>query len=179
LGSLEIVARLSIGESELATLLAGRRVMRGSPDPAERRLINVVDEMAIASGLAAPPVYVLAREKGINAFAAGRSPNQAIVVVTAGALEELTRDELQAVIAHEFSHIINGDIALNLRGACVLQGIVFLAAIGRFVISQFREKDDRALLFWAYLPFGVAFYVIGWIGLPFARWIQAEISHER
>jgi Zn-dependent protease with chaperone function len=179
LGSLEIVARLSVGEAELATLLAGHLVRRGSGDERERRLINIVDEMAIASGLAAPPVYVLGREKGINAFAAGRSPNQAIVVVTAGALEELTRDELQAVIAHEFSHIINGDIALNLRGACVLQGIVFLAAIGRFVISQFREKDDRALLFWAYLPFGVAFYVIGWIGLPFARWIQAEISHER
>jgi len=178
LGSLEIVARLSVGEAELATLLAGRLVRRGSADDRERRLVNIVDEMAIASGLVAPPVYVLGREKGINAFAAGRSPNQAIVVVTAGALEELTRDELQAVIAHEFSHIINGDIALNLRGACVLQGIVFMAAIGRFVISQFKD-EDRGPLFWAYLPFGLAFYLIGWIGLPFARWIQAEISHER
>lgn len=179
LGSLEIVARLSVGEAELATLLAGRLVRRGSGDEREHRLINIVDEMAIASGLAAPPVYVLGRERGINAFAVGRSPNQAIVVVTAGALEQLTRDEMQAVIAHEFSHIINGDIVLNLRGACVLQGIVFMAAIGRFVISQFREEDDRGLLFWAYLPVGVAFYLIGWIGLPFARWIQASISRER
>jgi Zn-dependent protease with chaperone function len=179
LGSLEIVARLSIGESELATLLAGRRVMRGSPDPAERRLINVVDEMAIASGLAAPPVYVLSREKGINAFAAGRSPNQAIIVVTVGALENLPRDELQAVVAHEFSHIINGDIALYLRGACVLQGIVFLYAIGRFVLAQLKAGEDRAVLFWLYLPMGVAFTVIGWIGLPFTRWIQGAISRER
>ena len=179
LGSLEIVARLSIGEAELATLLAGRRVQRGSPDEAERRLINVVDEMAIASGLAAPPVYVLGREKGINAFAAGRSPNQAIVVVTAGALENLSRDELQAVIAHEFSHIINGDIALNLRGACVLQGIVFLYAIGRFVLTQLKDDDDRALLFWAWLPIGATFFVLGWIGLPFTRWIQGAISRER
>jgi Zn-dependent protease with chaperone function/uncharacterized tellurite resistance protein B-like protein len=178
-GSLEIVARLSVGEAELATLLAGRRVHRGSGNDAERRLVNVVDEMAIASGLAAPPVYVLSREKGINAFAAGRSPNQAIVVVTAGALENLTRDEMQAVIAHEFSHIINGDIALNLRGACVLQGIVFMYAIGRFVIGQLKEDEDRALLFWVYLPIGAAFFVIGWIGLPFTRWIQAAISRER
>ena len=178
-GSLEIVARLSVGEAELATLLAGRRVHRESGNDAERRLVNVVDEMAIASGLAAPPVYVLSREKGINAFAAGRSPNQAIVVVTAGALEHLTRDELQAVIAHEFSHIINGDIVLNLRGACVLQGIVFMYAIGRFVVGQLKEDDDRALVFWVYLPIGVAFLVIGWIGLPFTRWIQAAISRER
>ncbi|HWI34847.1 MAG TPA: M48 family metalloprotease [Burkholderiales bacterium] len=178
LGSLEILARLSIGEAELAALLAGRRVMRGSPDEAERRLINVVDEMAIASGLAAPSVYVLGREKGINAFAAGRSPNQAIVVVTAGALENLSRDELQAVVAHEFSHIINGDIALNLRGVCVLQGIVFLYAIGRFILAQLKD-EDRAPFFWLYLPAGIAFTVIGWIGLPFTRWIQGAISRER
>ena len=178
-GSLEIVARLSVGEAELATLLAGRPVNRQSGIDAERRLINIVDEMAIASGLAAPPVFVLWREQGINAFAAGRSPNQAIVVVTAGARDNLTRDEMQAVIAHEFSHIINGDITLNLRGACVLQGIVFMYAIGRFIIDQIREDDDRAVLFWLYLPIGVAFYVIGWIGLPFTRWIQAAISRER
>jgi Zn-dependent protease with chaperone function/uncharacterized tellurite resistance protein B-like protein len=178
LGSLEIVARLSIGEAELATLLAGRRVMRGSPDEAERRLINVVDEMAIASGLAAPPVYVLGREKGINAFAAGRSPNQAIVVVTAGALENLSRDELQAAVAHEFSHIINGDIALNLRGVCVLQGIVFLYAIGRFILAQLKD-EDRAPFFWLYRPAGIAFTVIGWIGLPCTRWSQRAISRER
>src|SRR5690349_21803331 len=110
MGSFEIMARLSLGEAELASLLSGRRVPRGSGIDAERRLVNVVDEMAIASGLSAPPVYVLTRERGINAFAAGRSPNQAIVAVTRGALEQLSRDELQAVIAHEFSHIINGDI---------------------------------------------------------------------
>jgi Zn-dependent protease with chaperone function len=180
LGSLEIVARLHVGEAELATLLAGRRVGRGVE--AERRLINVVEEMAIASGLAAPPVYVLTREKGINAFAAGRSPNRAIVVVTAGALEHLTRDELQAVIAHEFSHIINGDIVLNIRAACVLQGVIFLAAIGKFMMrfySGIGTEQDRRFLHLPLAALGLGIFLVGAIGVPFTRWIQAAISRER
>lgn len=182
LGSLEIVARLSVGEAELAQLLYGRRVPRGTAIEGERRLINVVDEMAIASGLAAPPVYVLTREKGINAFAAGRSPNQAIVVVTAGALEHLTRDELQAVVAHEFSHIINGDITLNLRAACILQGIVFLAAIGRFMMryySGYGTAEERRFFHLPLAALGLGIFAIGAVGVPLARWIQGAISRER
>ena len=182
LGSLEIVARLSVGEAELASMLAGRRVKRGSGTDAERRLINVVDEMAIASGLAAPPVYVLARDKGINAFAAGRSPNQAIVVVTQGALEELSRDELQAVVAHEFSHIINGDIRLNVRALCVLQGIVFLAAIGRFMMryySGYGTEEGRRFFHLPLAAVGAGLFAIGWVGVPLVRVIQAAISRER
>ena len=182
LGTLEIVARLSIGEGELALVLAGRRVPRGSGIDTERRLINVVDEMAIASGLAAPPVYVLNREQGINAFAAGRSPNQAIVVVTQGALERLSRDELQAVIAHEFGHILNGDIRLNLRAACALQGIVFLSAIGRFMMqyySGYGTEEGRRFLQPLFAVIGAGFYGLGFVGLVGARLIQAAIARER
>jgi Zn-dependent protease with chaperone function len=182
LGSAEIMARLSLGEAELAQLLSGRRVRRGSGVDAERRLINVVDEMAIASGLSAPPVYVLTREPGINAFAAGRSPNQAIVVVTRGALEELSRDELQAVIAHEFSHIINGDILLNLRAACVLQGIVFLSAIGRFMMryySGYGTDEGRRFVYLPLAVVGAGLFATGWVGLLCARAIQAAIARER
>jgi Zn-dependent protease with chaperone function/uncharacterized tellurite resistance protein B-like protein len=182
LGSVEIITRLSIGENELAMLLAGRLVGRSSGIDAERRLINIVDEMAIASGLAAPPVYVLSREKGINAFAAGRSPNQAIVVVTRGALEALSRDELQAVIAHEFSHIINGDIRLNLRAACALQGIVFLAAIGRFMMqyySGYGTEEHRRFLHPPFAVLGAGLFVLGSVGLVAARLIQSAIARER
>ena len=182
LGTLEIVARLSVGEAELATLLAGRRVKRGSGVDAERRLINVVDEMAIASGLAAPPVYIMTREKGINAFAAGRSPNEAIVVVTQGALEQLSRDELQAVVAHEFSHIINGDIRLNVRALCVLQGIIFLAAIGRFMMryySGYGTEEGRRFFHLPLAAVGVGLFAVGWVGVPLVRFIQAAISRER
>ena len=182
LGSLEIVARLSLGEQELAFLLSGKRVPRGSGIDAERTLINVVDEMAIASGLAAPPVYVLSRERGINAFAAGRSPGQAIVVVTRGAIEELSRDELQAVVAHEFSHILNGDIALNLRAACVLQGIVFLSGIGRFMMryySGYGTEEGRRFFHLPFAVIGAGLYGLGWVGLACTRLIQAAISRER
>jgi Zn-dependent protease with chaperone function/uncharacterized tellurite resistance protein B-like protein len=182
LGSLEIITRLSIGEFELALLLDGQRVPRGSGIDAERRLINVVDELAIASGLSAPPVYLLSREPGINAFAAGRSPNQAIIVVTRGALERLARDELQAVIAHEFSHILNGDIRLNLRAACALQGIVFLAAIGRFMMqyySGYGTEERNRFLHPPFALIGAAFFALGSVGLVAARLIQAGISRER
>ena len=182
LGSFEIIARLSMGEGELALLLSGRRVPRSSGIDAERRLINVVDEMAIASGLAAPPVYVLNREKGINAFAAGRSPNQAMIVVTQGALDELSRDELQAVIAHEFSHVLNGDIRLNLRAACALQGIVFLSAIGRFMMqyySGYGTEEGRRFFHLPFAALGAGFYALGSVGLVAARLIQAAISRER
>ena len=180
LGSLEIVARLSLGDAELATLLAGRRAARGID--AEHELLNIVDEMAIASGLAAPPVYVLTREPGINAFAAGGSANHAIVVVTKGAVEHLTRDEMQAVVAHEFAHIINGDVRMNLRTACVLQGIVFLAALGRFMMeyySGYGTEEGRRFVHLPLALIGAGVFAAGSIGLPFARIIQTRVSRER
>jgi len=148
----------------------------------EQRLVNIVDEMSIASGLPAPPLYVLHREQGINAFAAGEAPSQAVIIVTRGALEKLSRDELQAVIAHEFSHIINGDILLNLRGACVLQGIVFLSAIGRFMMQYFSGAGTEEGRRFFHLPFallGAGVFAVGSVGLVFCRVIQASLSRER
>jgi Zn-dependent protease with chaperone function len=182
LGSLEILARLSIGNGELVTLLAGRPVPRSSGRDDERRLINVVDEMAIASGLAAPPLFVLNRERGINAFVVGLSPGQAVVVVTQGALEQLSRDELQAVIAHEFSHILHGDIRLNLRAVYVLQGIVFLAAIGRFMMQYYSGAGTEEGRRFFHLPLaaaGVGVFAVGSVGLLCCRIIQAAIARER
>jgi len=182
LGSLEILARLSIGNGELVALLAGRPVPRSSGRDDERRLINVVDEMSIASGLAAPPLYVLNREQGINAFVAGTSPGQAVVVVTQGALEQLSRDELQAVIAHEFSHVLHGDIRLNLRAVFVLQGIVFLAAIGRFMMQYYSGAGTEEGRRFFHLPLavvGVGVFAVGSIGLLCCRIIQAAIARER
>ncbi|MGH8649511.1 MAG: M48 family metallopeptidase, partial [Burkholderiales bacterium] len=179
-GSLEIIARLSIGENELAMLLAGKRVPRGSGIDAERKLINVVDEMAIAAGLAAPPVYVLSRERGINAFAAGWDVSGAVVAVTRGTLETLTRDELQGVVAHEFSHILNGDMRLNVRMMGVLEGIVFLSSIGAFAmrsVSQSRGRKDSAS--GGIFVVGLALFIIGYVGLFFARIIKAAVSRQR
>jgi Zn-dependent protease with chaperone function len=182
LGTLEIMARLSQGRGEIAALLAGRPIRRDGGRDDERRLVNIVDELSIASGLAAPPLYVLNREQGINAFAAGASPSQAVIVVTQGALEQLSRDELQAVIAHEFSHILNGDIRLNLRAVCVLQGIVFLAAIGRFMMQYYSGAGTEEGRSFFHLPLavvGVGLFAVGSVGLLFCRIIQASISRER
>ncbi len=114
-GSVYKIAALSAGGSTVAELLGGRRVQPDTTDLNERVLLNVVEEMSIASGVPVPEVYVLENEPGINAFAAGFSTGDAVVAVTRGALELLTRDELQGVIGHEFSHILNGDMRLNLR----------------------------------------------------------------
>ena len=182
MGTLEILARLSLGQAEFAELLAGRPIGHGSGRDDERRLINIVDELSIASGLAAPPLYVLNRERGINAFAAGASPGQAVIIVTQGALEQLSRDELQAVIAHEFSHILNGDIQLNLRAVYVLQGIVFLSAIGRFMMQYYSgagTEEGRSFFSLPFAAVGVGVFAVGSVGLFFCRIIQASISRER
>jgi Zn-dependent protease with chaperone function len=127
-------ASLRRGGPAVAELLGARRVATDTPDAQERVLINVVEEMSIASGTPVPAVYVLDHEDGINAFAAGYSTHDAAVAVTRGALRSLTRDELQGVIAHEFSHILNGDMRLNIRLIGILYGILLLAVIGRGIV---------------------------------------------
>ena len=122
---------LRTGGPAVARLLGARPVDSNTRDLKERRLLNVVEEMAIAAGMAVPSVYVLDGEKGINAFPAGFSPTDTIVSVTRGTLDYLTRDELQGVIGHEFSHVVNGDMRLNIRLIGLLFGILFLAVIGR------------------------------------------------
>src|SRR6266487_2055802 len=142
LGSLFKTAELARGGSVVATNLGGRLVNPSTTDPDERKLLNVVEEMAIAAGIPVPQVYLLPDERGINAFAAGHSTSDAVVAVTEGAVKLLTRDELQGVIGHEFSHILNGDMRLNLRLMGIIFGILCLAIIGR-ILLQTRSGSSR------------------------------------
>ena len=181
-GSLYKTAALARGGGEsVATLLGGQPLDPASTDEAERRLLNVVEEMALASGTAVPSVYLLREEDAINAFAAGLSRDAAVVGMTRGALEHLDRDELQGVVAHEFSHILNGDMRLNLRLMGLLHGILVISLIGYFVLrgssgsgrSSGKKKGGSLALL------GLALYVIGWVGVLFGDLIKSAISRQR
>ena len=175
MGSLFKTMELSRGGGAVATMLGGRLVNPATTDPDERRLLNVVEEMAIAAGIPMPQVYLLPAEDGINAFAAGHSTSDAAVAVTRGALKLLTRDELQGVIGHEFSHILNGDMRLNLRLMGIVFGILCLAVIGRVLLEFRGDRRDRNPL-----PLlGLALLAIGWIGVFFGRLIQSAVSRQR
>ena len=173
--SLFNVARLAEGGVAVARMIGARRVTPGTTDPLERRLCNVVEEMAIASGVRVPEVYVMDGERGINAFAAGWDTSSAVVAVTRGTLQTLTRDELQGVVAHEFSHILNGDMRLNVHMLGVLAGIVFIGSVGEFVMRSARGSRDSK----GFILAGLALFVIGYVGLIFARLIKAAVSRER
>jgi len=181
-GSLFKVSQLRGGGTVVAENIGGRRVASNTTDPVERRLVNVVEEMALAAGVPVPPVYFLAEEQGINAFAAGYSPSDAVVAVTRGTAEQLSRDELQGVVAHEFSHILNGDMRLNIRLIGVLHGILLLGLIGHvlFRIAAYsgrsRSKNDSGALF---LAIGLALIVIGSIGTLIGNLIKAAVSRQR
>lgn len=178
IGSLWKIQALKAGGATVALNLGGQLVTVETQDPNEQRLLNVVEEMAIASGISVPQVYVLQNESGINAFAAGFSPNQAVVAVTRGCLDNLTRDELQGVIAHEFSHILNGDMRLNIRLIGVLNGILVLYIIGRVLLrssgSSRRSKDQNG-----FALLGLVLIVVGLIGVFFGRLIKAAVSRQR
>lgn len=165
------------GGAAVAESLGGRLVNRDTRDRLERRLLNVVDEMAIASGIPVPKVYLLEHESSINAFAAGYDVQHAVVAVTRGSLEQLDRDELQGVVAHEFSHIFNGDMRLNIRLIGVLHGILLLALAGRFLLrggARSRNKNAGAVL-----AAGLALTVTGYLGLFFGRILKAAVSRQR
>jgi Zn-dependent protease with chaperone function len=165
------------GGAAVAKMLGGRWVGRANADALERRLLNVVDEMAIAAATRVPQVFVLDSQKGINAFAAGHDVSHTAIVVTRGALETLTRDELQAVVAHEFSHIVNGDMALNIRMVGLLAGIVWIGGAGEFLMrAAGRARDVRAT---PVLLFGLMLWLVGSVGLFFSRVIKAMLSRER
>jgi Zn-dependent protease with chaperone function len=178
LGAAFKTLELARGGSAVASMLGGRPVSPATTDPDERKLLNVVEEMALASGVPVPQVYVLPEERGINAFAAGHSTSDAVVAVTEGSLRLLSRDELQGVIGHEFSHVLNGDMRLNLRLMGIIFGIVCLAVIGRILLytrSSSSDRRDRNAL-----PLlGLALVVIGWAGVFFGRLIQAAVSRQR
>ena len=135
IGSVSKTMELARGGTAVANMMNGQQVSPDTTDPHERQLLNVVEEMALASGVPVPPVYVMRQEQAINAFAAGHSTSDAVICVSAGCMTLLTRDELQGVIGHEFSHILNGDMRLNLRLMGVLFGIVCLAVIGRVLLQ--------------------------------------------
>jgi Zn-dependent protease with chaperone function len=179
IGSLYKVVSLSKGGGvKVAEMLGGRRVDRGHPnDLYEKRLINVVDEMAIASGMPVPKVYVMENEQGINAFAAGTTPNNAVIAVTRGCLEKLDRDELQGVVAHEFSHIFNGDMRLNVKLIGILHGILLIALIGR--IAMHSGGGARSRQSGGFVIIGLAIIIIGYVGVFFGNLIKAAVSRQR
>ncbi len=178
------------GGNAVAQQLGGRRVSPSTTDFAERRLLNIVEELAIAAGINVPNVYILDHETSINAFAAGFSPNSAALGVTRGTLDYLTRDELQGVIGHEFSHILNGDMRINIRLISILFGLNLLVILGAMLMRILwytdmgrsrSSRDDKngggikAVL----LLLGIGLYIIGAIGMVFSQLIQAAISRQR
>lgn len=184
LSSLYKIASLSSGGGKVARSLGGTLITAESKDPLRRRLYNVVEEMAIASGIPMPEVYVLEQESAINAFAAGFTTGDAAVTVTRGTLETLTRDELQGVIGHEFSHILNGDMRLNTRLMGFLFGILVIGLIGRAVLNSARygnirsdnsRRDGAAAIYLA----GLGLFLIGYIGVFFGQLIKAAVSRQR
>ena len=185
IGSLYKIASLSSGGEAVARMLDGRPIEPQTRQLEERRLLNVVEEMAIASGTPIPRVFVMDSEPGINAFAAGFSPKDAVIGVTRGALETLNREELQGVIGHEFSHILNGDMRLNIRLIGVLNGILVIALTGYWMFrllahsdsGRSRDKKGNGLAALALL--GLAMMVIGYIGVFFARLIKSAVSRQR
>ncbi len=177
IGSLFRISSLGGGGESVAQQMGGVAVPEDTVDPQLRRLRNVVEEMAIASGVPVPKIYVLEHEAGINAFAAGYSASDAVVAVTRGTLDRLNRDELQGVVAHEFSHILNGDMRLNIRLMGVLFGILMIGIIGRKILFHSRGLRNSAAI--AVLAAAVAAIVIGGIGLFFGRMIKAGVSRSR
>lgn len=182
-GSAYKISQLSSGGPSIALMLGGQEIPGNTRDLREKRVLNIVEEMAIASGVPVPPVYLLPDEKGINAFAAGYAPGDAVVAVSQGSLDYLTRDELQGVIAHEFSHILNGDMRLNIRLLGLIHGIVVLSIVGLYLMhimsrtpnSSSKKKDGAMQLF----LLGVALYILGSVGAFFGMLIQAAVSRQR
>lgn len=185
--SLHRLWQLSRGGGAVAEMLGGRLVDRQTTDPAERRLLNVVDEMALASGVPVPPVYVL-EEGSINAFAAGTTHADAALGVTRGCIDILDRDELQGVIAHEFSHVFHGDMRINARTAAAIAGIMAIATIG-YVIFRFvgpalarsggGRKNNGAAIGVALMLGGLVLMIVGFGGSLFGSLMQAAMSRQR
>jgi Zn-dependent protease with chaperone function len=171
------------GGHAVADLLGAVLVDAGRCGAGERRLLNVVEEMSIASGVAVPPVYVMRQEDAVNALVAGYSPNEAVIVVTRGALEKLSRDELQGVMGHEFSHILNGDMALNLRLAALLAGLSWLGEQGEALVfaaaraQRAAGREGTPVVFAAF--FGAAAAFIGFPGTFASSAIRAAVSRQR
>lgn len=183
IGTMYKILALGKGGEAVALMLGGRPIDPGTTDLNERKILNIVEEMAIASGMPVPRVFLLDGEDSINAFAAGFSTNDCIIGVTRGCIARLNRDELQGVIAHEFSHILNGDMRLNIRLIGVLNGILIIAMIGYWILRGLgRSRSSRgkgggaaaAIALFAFL-----LMVIGYIGVFFGKLIKSAVSRQR
>lgn len=176
-GSAFKILSLSGGGAKVAEMMHGRLVMAGTDNLAEQKIRNVVEEMAIASGTPVPPIYII-EEQGINAFAAGFTPADAVIGITRGAIEQLSRDELQGVVAHEFSHILHGDMRLNIRLIGILHGILVLGIIGYYLVRSTRmsrrSKDSGNIAI-----VGIGLMVLGYAGTFFGNLIKAAVSRQR
>ncbi len=182
--------QLGSGGRAVAESLGGRVIEPGTTDPAERRVLNIVEEMAIASGVPVPPVYLIP-DASINAFAAGYRAEEAVIGVTRGALAAFSRDELQGVVAHEYSHILNGDMRLNIRLVAAIFGLAALAMVGSILVrtlartgrgvrvSSGNRKGGGGAVILAIIVAGVGLMIIGWLGQLFGRLIQAAVSRQR
>lgn len=176
--------QLASGGPAVAAMLGGRRINNSTTDADERRLLDVVEEMAIASGVPVPEVFVLSDENGINAFVAGHDSKDAALGVTNGALRLLNRDELQAIVGHEFSHLLNGDMHLNLWLMSFLYGILFISLTGKFLINCSNRGDDcrirrRGRGDGGIIIVGAGLFVIGSVGYFFGRLIKCAVCRER
>lgn len=176
-GSLYKIISLSGGGARVAEMMQGRLVVSGTQNFAEQKILNVVEEMAIASGTPVPPVYLM-EEDAINAFAAGYSPADAVIGITRGAIEKLSRDELQGVVAHEFSHILHGDMRLNIRLIGILHGIMVLGMMGYYLMrsaSHSRRSKNGGNI----VVVGLGLMVIGYAGTFFGNLIKSAVSRQR
>jgi len=178
------LAQLRQGGGKVAEMLGGRLLHPASTQFHERRLLNVVEEMALASGVPVPPVYVMPGQHGINAFAAGYSPFDAVIGMTEGAMRGLNREELQGVVAHEFSHILHGDMRLNIRLMGVLHGLLVLALVGRAMLrvagsgrSSSGKKGGGGVAL--VVALGLALLIIGYFGYFFGGLIKRAVSRQR
>ncbi len=164
----------------VALRLGARPVLASTQDLNERKFLNIVQEMALASAMPVPQCLVLDQDSSINAFAAGHTPQDAVITVTRGALEQLTRDELQGVVGHEFSHIAHGDTQLNLRIIGTVAGLTALSQVGyvlmRIMVAS-DDEDNRAG--WALIVMGLVVFIVGLGGVFIARLIQASVSRQR
>lgn len=193
LGALYKQVQLSAGGKVVAESLGGRLLNLSASNADERRLLNVVEEMALASGSPVPPVYVL-EDGSINAFAAGLTPRDAVIGITRGAIEQLERNELQGVIAHEFSHIHHGDMLLNTRLTALLHGMLLLGLIGGMLLrgwsetssglrissrSSSNDKNGGGSVVLLVIGAGLVLYVLGYVGTFFGQLIKASVSRQR
>lgn len=180
-------ASLRSGGAAVAESLGGTRILTNTDDADEKQLLNVVEEMALASGVPVPPVYLLKHESGINAFAAGLTLKDAVIGVSAGSVQILNREQLQGVIAHEFSHILNGDMRLNMRILAVLHGVLMIGETGRLFFDmgsfgsrrRYRSNSDRDKGASIIMLLGLALMILGWIGQLFGALIKSAVSRQR